>query len=228
MSMIHDDPGAKPMSGMVGGAMDDTPEHDSAAAVAIELLGGATIDQAVPERKKPIPDSALLLALVVLVAGGGLYLMRQMGLGAKIQFTNVKIDYPLEGGSQKGDDQRLLADLRSGGVEQVPLNQVQKNPFELIGEARMVNDMPVLPRGESPEEARLRRAAEDRQRLIANRYASLDLNSVLLGGVPVARISGQTVRVGDLVADLFLVKSITSRTVDLEVDGKLYTLSLGE
>ena len=228
MNSISDSHGVGPVSTMAGDPMNDPPEHDSSAAVAIELLGGATIDQALPEKKRKIPDSALLLMLVIAIAGGGLYVMREMGLGSKIQFTSVTIDYPLESLAQGGNEHDLLADLRNNSIEQVPLNQVQKNPFELIGEGHMVTDYPVAAAGESAEEARLRHEREDRQRLIVRTYADLDLNSVLLGNVPVARISGQTVRVGDLVHGLFRVREITGRAVNLEVDGKLYTLSLGE
>ena len=67
-----------------------------------------------------------------------------------------------------------------------------------------------------------------RKREIVRKYSALDLNSVLLGSTPVARISGNTVRVGDILDGIFRVKSISARTVNLEVDGKLYTLSLGE
>jgi len=216
------------MSEMVGDPMSDELDQDSAAAVAIELLGGATIDQALPEKKKTIPDSVLLLALVVAVAGGGLFVMRKMGLGSQIQFTNVTIDYPLEGAALIGKDDELLADLRNNNVEQVPLSQVQKNPFQLLGDGHLVDDSPVALAGETPEEAMARKQAEDRKRRIVQSYAAMDLNSVLLGSTPVARISGETVRVGDIVQGLFQVKSISARTVNLEVDGKLYTLSLGE
>jgi hypothetical protein len=225
---LSDDFGMSPMSMMAGDPANDPPEHDSAAAVAIELLGGSTIDQALPEKKRRIPDSAMLLLMVIVVAGGGLFAMRQMGLGSQIQFTNVKIDYPLEGIAMGSDEHDLLEDLRNKTVEQVPLNQVQKNPFQLLSDAHTVTDFPIAIAGESAEEAGRRREAEERQRLIVRTYTNLDLNSVLLGSVPVARISGKTVRVGDWVEGLFRVREISARAVNLEVDGKLYTLSLGE
>lgn len=228
MSNLTDDRGMSPMSMMAGDPANDPPEHDSSAAVAIELLGGSTIDHALPEKKRRIPDSAMLMLMVIVVAGGGLFMMRKMGLGSRIQFTNVKIDYPLEGIAMTGNEHDLLEDLRNKTVEQVPLNQVQKNPFQLISEGRTVMDYPVATGGESAEEARLRREVEDRQKLIVRTYTNLDLNSVLLGNVPVARISGKTVRVGDWVEGLFRVREISARAVNLEVDGKLYTLSLGE
>ena len=230
MSHLNEDQGAEPVSPMAGAPSGDSPEleQDSSAAVAIELLGGSTIDQALPEKKKAIPDSVALLALVIAIAGGGLLTMRKMGLGSQSQFASVKIDYELEGAILDGKEQEIIADLRDNEIEQVPLDQVQKNPFQLLSDGHNVADLPIGVPGESPEDAERRRRAEDRKRTIVNVYASLDLNSVLLGSVPVARISGQTVRVGDMVEGLFVVRSITSRSVALEVDGEMYTLSLGE
>ena len=229
MNNVTDGDVAKPLSPMADDPMGENPEHASAAAVAIELLGGTTIDQTLPDKKmRSIPESAALLLLVVAVAGGGLYAMRKMGLGSKLQFTSVQIDYQLGGDILDGKVQDLLADLRDNEIEQVPLSQVQKNPFQLIGNELSVADVHRRNPNESAEEAERRRNIEERQRMIIRAYADLNLNSILLGRVPVARISGQTVRIGDVVEGLFQVKTISAMAVDLEVDGKLYTLSLGE
>lgn len=228
MSYIAEDQGAEHIPSMNGEPGTEIPEHDSSAAVAIELLGGSTIDHALPEKKKVIPESIALLLLVIVVAGGGLFAMRKLGLGSQIQFTSVKIDYKIEDGAFDGKEHDLLADLRNSQIEQVPLDQVQKNPFLLIGDEHQVADLsPGIP-GETAAAAERRRQLEERQRAIVNAYAGLDLNSILLGSVPVARISGQTVRIGDVVEGLFHVKTISARAVDLEVDGEMYTLSLGE
>lgn len=228
MSQITEDQGAKPISSMTGEPSAEIPEHDSSAAVAIELLGGSTIDHALPEKKKMIPDSVALLLLVIMVAGGGLFAMRKMGLGSQIQFTNVQIDYEMEGGASNENDQEVLADLRNSNIEQVPLDQVQRNPFLLIGDGHQVADLMQGTPGDTSAKAERRRQIEDRQRMIVLAYAGLDLNSILIGRISVARISGQTVRIGDVVEGLFHVRKITAREVDLEVDGKMYTLSLGE
>lgn len=228
MSSFNDDQGVGAMASMPDGLTDEGPEHDSSATVAIELLGGSTIDQALPEKKRPIPDSVALLLLVIAVAGGGLFTMRKLGLGSKLQFASVTIDYAIEENAHTGDEDDLLEDLRNNDIEQVPLSQVQKNPFQLIDDGHAVAELPIGPRSENAAEAERRRQVMERQQMIVRAYAGLDLNSILLGTVPVARISGNTVRVGDLVDGLFHVRTITARAVDLEVDGKMYTLSLGE
>ena len=48
------------------------------------------------------------------------------------------------------------------------------------------------------------------------------------GSNPVARISGQAVRVGDTVAEVFTVKAIHGRAVDLDYEGETFTLSLDD
>ena len=229
MKNVTDGDVAKPLSTMADDPMGENPENANAAAVAIELLGGATIDQTLPDKKmRSIPESVALLLLVIAVAGGGLYAMRKMGLGSKLQFTSVQIDYQLGGGVLDGKVQDLLADLRDNEIEQVPLSQVQKNPFQLIGNELSVADVHRRNPNESDEEAERRRNIEERQRMIGRVFDNLNLKSTLLGPVPVATISGQAVQVGDVVDGLFLIKMIGARSVKLEVDGKLYTLSLGE
>ncbi len=230
MSHLNDDHSVEPTTMMGGDPMGDNPEQDSAATVAIELLGGSTIDQALPEKKKrPIPESVALLMLVIAVAAGGLFMMRKMGLGSQLQFASVEIDYPIDGvGKLDLNGTSILENLRNNEIDQVPLSQVQKNPFQLLGDSHTVADLPMDDPRMSSAEIEARRTAENRRRAIIGAYANLNLNSILLGSTPVARISGETVRIGDVVQDLFKVKAITARAVDLEVDGKMYTLSLGE
>jgi len=174
-----------------------------------------------------VSNGTMILLLTVLVASGVLYIMRQFGLGSGLVLVDVKIDYPIDGpkASEIDEHRRVIAALRDNAhAVQVPLEEAKKNPFQLNLEqedaAPAAPDRPTL----SDEERRRRQRAE----LIKTALEDLELNSVIAGSVPIARISGENVRVGDYVKDLFQVKAILGRSVILAVDGETYTLTMGD
>lgn len=180
-------------------------------------------------------SGVVITIAVVAVAVGTLFLMRKYGLGGGLQFVPVKIDYPVDAGAQPlardPQRERVMQDLESSGkIVQVPLDKLQCNPFEL--EPDHTGPVAAPTDDGSAERDRARREQESLTRTIDATYAALQLHSVLTGAVPIARISGQAVRVGDRVGgDVFTVRAIHGRTVDLEpvaMPGKIYTLSLGE
>jgi hypothetical protein len=210
------------------------PHPPEGSQLAAELLGagpaGGKHGEGARKKRKFLPDSVSMLILVVAVAAVALFLMRELGLGSRLQFTNVKIDYPIDADptAATAEQKAVLSDLSAhGAVAQVPLNQVQQNPFSLEAQ-ETVRRIPFAgaPTDDAGDDARL--AAEERQQRIVRTFAALGLNSVVLGSTPVARVSGQTVRVGDTIKDLFVVRAIAARSITLEADGLVYTLSLGE
>lgn len=202
--------------------------------LAAELLGagpaGGKPGEGARKRRKFLPDSVSMLILVVAVAAVALYLMRELGVGSRLKFANVRIDYPIDADptAATAEQKAVLNDLSAhGAVAQVPLSQVQQNPFSLAAEETLLR-FPLAhgPTDDAGDAARL--AAEERRQRIVKTFAALSLNSVVLGSTPVARISGQTVRVGDTIKELFAVRAIAARSVTLEADGVIYTLGLGE
>lgn len=174
-----------------------------------------------------LKSRAVGMLLVVVVAAGTLMIMRQLGLGTRLKLVDVKISYPLD--DSRSDDvrmhQKMLADLRdSSDAPQVPLKDVKKNPF-LLGVESEIAAAPNNPSTPFDKKAHER---QQRLQLIQRTFDGLMLNSVLGGAVSVARISGQSVRVGDIVAELFVVKSIHGRTVELSVDDDVYELVVGQ
>lgn len=171
----------------------------------------------------------MVLVVVVLVGAALLFGMRKLGSVKRIQMVDFKIDYPLEKAERdrlSKDHEEILRDLQtSGNVVQVPLEQVQANPFEWKLTERKVE------RG--PDDAALaaersRKEIEARRREIESRAGLLKLNSVLAGAVPCAKISGTLVRVGDTLDETFMVEKIEGRTVTLSAEGMTFNLSLGE
>lgn len=199
MAQIAEDSADDPIAGMSGGS----GERSGLGSGMIVLLG------------------------VIVVAGGTLFMMRRHGQGPGLSMADVKIDYPIDQMPGSDDDhKRVLADLQTiDGTVQIPLGEVRQNPFEMVGEEIEPDDGP---RPGETEAERRRREAEARRAKIADAFSKLQLQTVLSGMTPVARISGQTVRVGDTVGGQFTVVAIHNRSVDLLApDDQTYTLTIG-
>lgn len=187
--------------------------------------------QFAPPPSRKISTQILGLVAVLALGGGLLYAMRLVGIGPLKNFALAKApDYDLSqvGVNKTSEHKRVLEELTANYTKaQVPLDKVQRNPFRLA-EGMAKTESKPLP-GEDPakaSEAAKVRTAEQRRQKIRQTLDSLVLNGVLGGSNPVARISGDAVRVGDTVAELFTVKAIHGRSVDLEVDGQTFSLDM--
>lgn len=168
----------------------------------------------------------MVLALVVVMAGGVLMGMRRLGMGPQLALAEIKIDYPLDTDplNASQDHERILNDLLNGGnVSRVPLEMVQTNPFSW----RSLMPREAATAGTNTVDL-TRQQAEQRRQVIKDAASNLILNSLMGGRVPMARIDGQLVRVGDRVGEHFTVKSIAGRAVELEGEGHIFTLKMGE
>ncbi len=177
--------------------------------------------------KKSLPTNIIMMTMVVAVAAGSLYLMRTVGVRGGVAFTTPKIDYPVDGEGVVDDEahQRVMEALRtSDDIVQVPLADLQRNPF-LLDDSEEIPEIAEAPTYDL--DAELRRKAEQRKLEISRTLESLEVNSIISGHVPIARINGVPVRIGDTIA-IFTVRAIHGRSVELEADGKLYSKVLGD
>ena len=174
-----------------------------------------------------------MLIVFVAIACAALWGMRQLGMSGSLKFDDgPEIDYPIDeliSQSTNASHDKILDQLESSDAfARVPLESVWTNPFEWkdLGPRAAAVDDPV---DEDPEEA-ARREREQREREIQSKLSRLELNSVMGGRNPIARISGELFRIGDEVAEFFVVRSISAlhRSVVLEADGESYKLALGE
>ncbi len=175
--------------------------------------------------------SIIILAVVVLVAGGALYAMRHIGMTGLPEFDDeVTIDYPLERSDKKFEEdyRTLLANLRtSDEVVQVPLTEVVMNPFTWKGEAQ---EVPTSPNAntQNTRELEMSRVRDQRSREISFTLGRIRFTGVMGGRVKSATINGQLVRVGDTVADFLRVTEIGDREIKLVALPFEHTLASGE
>jgi len=197
-------------------------------------VGAGAADDTTTAVRKTRLGGTLILLVVVAVSATTVFAMRKVGLATRFRMPDIKIDYPIEKADLSvitKDHERMIEQLRSSEeLVQVPLEQVQMNPFAL----RMPGStpQPTAATGPTAAEREAARLAAERQKRLAElqgKAKNLKLNSVMgSGSVPMARVSGQLVRVGDLIQELFIVARIEGRSVTLMADGQEFVLTLGE
>jgi hypothetical protein len=209
-------------------------------AEADEIDPGA-LDADAP-RSGVLSGGTLILAVLVVVGIGSLYLMRatQGDLGASKMATevNAKIEQALakltKPGSLSPDDplrdqnmsdlfkdtESVLAMFASDPVKhQVPLEFVKKNPFDLL-----------LERDKGPEHVPVKTGVDEallRRQKLAMELGSLRLQSVIQGSRPTAIISNEIVVPGQRIGS-FTVKAIEGFSVTLAVGNDVYVLKMDE
>jgi hypothetical protein len=212
-------------------------EHGSEGGAPGLMPGGgdgageiASFTSATPARRVSLTN--IVLALVLTISASSLYLMRKQGKGAGITFQVSKIDYELEKAPKANSEhERILAELAAtrSGAWTIAEKRIQKNPFQI----EMNSPLPPPPDTDLERRKRAEQERMDQERRrqdLMSRLSALELNGVMGGTIPLARISGETVRIGDMVAGQFKVTAIhpDERAVEVIVEGELYTLRMVE
>lgn len=217
--------------------VDPKPDGDAGGVFRLDALasgdaaGGVGVGGGLAAPKgSRISHAAIFFAALIIVGGGLLFAMRKIGINPMSAIAKMKepeIDLTKNVKSNI-DHKRVLRDLSESAVKgQVPLDLVQKNPFE-------IPEVIAAPVSEDPEVAarlaaeRARKDAEERKKRLDSIIAGLRVHGILGGSTPVARINDKAVRVGDRVEDIFEVTSIQGRAVELECDGQTFVLSLDD
>jgi hypothetical protein len=202
------------------------------AAFLTELRGGGGGgDGGIAAAKGKLGGPTLLVAGIMATGLVLLLGMRHFGKKEVLTAAPVKLDYTPDealGKRERIGQKNLEIIRRTSAPPQVPGDEIKKNPFELA--SKPVSNEPGQPQVNLNAEA-AKRDAEERARRVAQvqgTLASLKLQSVMDGPTPIARVSGEIVRVGDTLSEIFTVTAITGRSVTLQVDGKDFLLEMAE
>ena len=193
-------------------------------------LTAAMIGAEVSAPRKPLPMQTIMIAAVLLTSAGALYGMRYMGLGprASIAMDMAPIKLPESSMAAKANHKQVMEDLGASRIgQQVESENVKKNPFRLVGAAIAPINSPA---GEDmsgknaaelqrKEQERVLKAEADWNTAITGATSQLQLNAVMGGSKPIARINGTLFSVGDRVGKFFTLIEVHARSVELEIDG---------
>jgi nucleotide-binding universal stress UspA family protein len=201
---------------------------------AAQLAGGDG-EYVVPEEKpQKVSRTTLAFAGMAVLAGGGLFLMKQRagpasasaGVATVDTAAQNKIKKFLAGGASEVEEvETLLADsemirerfVSQTAEKQVPLGELKTNPFwreqqdAEAEQAKEVLESEAYAARLAAERERLRREAKES---LQKDVARVRVDLVLLGSRPTCQINGQFLRVGDSVDDL-LITAITDDGVTL-------------
>jgi len=181
--------------------------------------------------KKKLNTGYLAIVAVVIIAGAGLWFMRAMSQvsassgGGDAELTISTFLQTLQGSSKtakQSSDNIVRTDANVVSVlsetytnKQVPLSDVQRNPFILDGEG----DDAIIPDAGPGEDPKPKAMAVMKAKF-EKAGAGFELKSVIMSSSPLANVSGKIVRVGDeLVAGddelPFRVSEITADSITL-------------
>jgi hypothetical protein len=175
-----------------------------------------------------------VVGFMLVLAAGGIWGMRTLGLGVRTAGADVPVDIERQVQPVIAAEKfnALMAELERGDrpVQIPPSRLSPKSPFELEAPASEVAASgPVesdAERAARLEREEAERAAAARAALVAAELGKLKVFAIVGGRTPAARINSGIVRQGDVVADLFTVAEIRDRSVVLECDGQQYELDL--
>ncbi len=202
------------------------------------------LDDGLAKKRRTGP---LILIAVVLLAVGGLFCMHALSKitgasqgNSEIEATITKFLNSMTGaqlGNSKGSAKDLVAshravvDVLSDNYTdlQIPLSDLQFNPFVIDRGPQPIAE-PEVDFGDD-DARRMERKRVKRREEIQSAADSLRLKSVIMGGTPLANISGTIVRIGEVVpvdheeVD-FHVIAITKDSVKLTAHEPLLTLKV--
>ncbi|MBI1336808.1 MAG: hypothetical protein GC164_07590 [Phycisphaera sp.] len=204
-----------------------------------EGLPEADLDmQSTRGSSKLLSHGSMLVVLIFVVAAGSIYAMKvtqgairsdpqTKEVEARVEQALAKLSRPSAMaqddpllqqnlGSLFKDTDAIVSMFKSDmTAHQVPIEYVQKNPFELY------NESPVADASADPGAGANNRVLQQ----LEMELGDLELQTVMLGARPVAVISGEIVQPGQSVGS-FKVKTISQLAVVLEASGHDFTLSL--
>lgn len=193
---------------------------------------------------KKFGNGSLIIVLVIAVAVGGLWGMRKLTRVNAATNSNTEVEMTIEKflGALTGSDSKPRADSQKpagqDGVldvlketytqRQVPLTDVQRNPFILYGETFVTASPDV--HADSGDFARAKQRS-DRQEEFERGASALHLKSVIMGSDPLANVSGKIVHPGDEITSpagdvAYRVTKITADAVTIIAEDKALDLTV--
>lgn len=228
-------------------------QEDESINMDLLTRGGGSFDEFAPPKKSG-STGVLVLLLAGIVGGGALWAMRVAGSTDPVSTVGSEAEQQIEAalarlsstGGEADDDEvpldpagatRHALDVLFRDTDeviamfaddptsnQVGLEELQKNPFELMIARRTSNG------DDEPEADPVDEAERQRQQRLARletEYGRLSLQSVLTGDPSLAVIDNEVVRVGETVGS-FEVVAISRQGVRLIAEGETFTLELAQ
>jgi len=184
-------------------------------------------------RKMKVNAQAVVLVIILGVSAAALASMRHIGMKSGINFKDQKSTIQpaaLQDEPEKAARyERIMKDLQQLQTPlDIALGELAKIPALIPTDQKVakqfIESSPIggpLPPVDTSERDRLTRIALDREAA-----KKLELQSVMGGKVPLARIDGKFYRIGDLVNEKFIVRTIDHRSVTVEANSETFEVEM--
>ncbi|MEZ6241433.1 MAG: hypothetical protein R3B57_00155 [Phycisphaerales bacterium] len=227
----------------LGGGEGGSLGSPQGASFNPNLLGLDKDDDAAPDlfakKASPYRGQTMFIAVVLVMGAGAIFGMRQIAVTAAKagEMFNLNFQPEAEDAEMNKKFNRVMQDLeRSGRPMQVPIDAIAGSPFQFVartdvepepGEDPSLAQLREMERQRALDAEKARQAAAARDAKIQTALKKLQLQGILGGSTPVARISDQTFREGDTIEELFTIARIEGRGVILQVDDRYFVLQIG-
>jgi hypothetical protein len=183
-------------------------------------------------RKVKVNAQAVVLVIILGVSAAALASMRHIGIKSGIDFNNGS-KTPVQPAAAQDEPEkaarydRIMKDLQQLQTPlDIALGELAKIPALIPTDQKVAKPFEeIRPTGPSDED---NKKSSDMARIAASREAAkkLELQSVMGGKVPLARIDGKFYRIGDLVNEKFIVRAIDHRSVVVEANGETFEVEM--
>lgn len=174
-----------------------------------------------PDAKKRLPIQVAIVAGVLVVAGGVIYWMHHRGIAPAKLLKPVEMKFTIEQTQARhyeGEDRILRSLAQSGPPPQIPLEEIEDNPFRL--ERAPESDDPIIPVERAPQRDQMLVQAEQ---ILNSMKIEMVLNSDTR---PLAKINGRVYQVGEKVEGVLEIVSISGRSVTFRAKTLMRTVEM--
>lgn len=174
-----------------------------------------------PNPKKRLPIQVAIVGGVLVVAGGVLYWMHHRGTAPAKLLKPVEMRYTIEQTQARhyeGEDRIMKSLAKAGPPPQIPLEEIDDNPFRL--ERAPEAEDPIIPVERAPQRDQVLVQAEQ---ILNSMKIEMVLNSDTR---PLTKINGRVYQVGEKVDGVLEIVSISGRSVTFRAKTLMRTIEM--
>lgn len=196
-------------------------DYSQAPEEAADGFGGANFGagafvEAAPKAR--VSAQTVILLVIAVVAGGLLFGMRSFGMGTTVDaLTQVTIDYEPDQQAEalRKEAEEVIAELdRSQAPAQIPVAWIERNPFVLVETEE--EEVETAATTDQPDASAVAMARVREE--VTRAMDRIELGSIVGGRVPVARVNGEMLQIGDKVDGVLTIQAIEGRIVEFKGD----------
>jgi hypothetical protein len=172
-----------------------------------------------------VPTQLAVLALLLGVSVSAILAMRHFATNREASIKQIKIDYPLDAitAAQTAEQTRVLTELKKAAISApVSYERLNKNPFSLSEAEETIE----IAQDDSLERALHEKS--ERERALKAEVASVQLQAVMGGTRPLARVNGQMLKVGDKLGQFLTIAAIHGRSIEVAAEGQTFVVEMAE